>query len=248
MLLWPKKWQARVPSSLAAIVLTLAVAVLKWQVAIVGDIPRTLLPQDRLCSAQIPWDSMGDLIAPALTIAVLGMVESLLCGAVAGNMTGIRLHADQELVAQGVGNILIPFLGGVPATAAIARTSVGIKSRRADTGRQHRACARRCWPPCSLLAPVMSRIPLAALSGVLIVTAWRMNEWEAIRFMFQQALQGRHHGLPHYDGLHRFAGSDEKPSWWASWCPPCCFSTSISELDVKVQEVDPERLQAKRAS
>jgi SulP family sulfate permease len=55
-------------------------------------------------------------------------VESLLCGAVASNMTGIGLHANQELVAQGVGNMLIPFFGVVPATAAIARTSVGIKS------------------------------------------------------------------------------------------------------------------------
>ena len=58
----------------------------------------------------------------------LGMIESLLCGASAGRMTGVRLDANQELIAQGVGNILLPFFGGIPATAAIARTSVAIKS------------------------------------------------------------------------------------------------------------------------
>src|SRR5207244_9195773 len=82
-----------------------------------------------------------------------------------------------------VGNLLIPFFGGVPATAAIARTSVGIKS-----GGQTRLVsiihALALLASMFVLAPVMSRIPLAALAGVLMVTAWRMNEWEAIRFVF----------------------------------------------------------------
>jgi SulP family sulfate permease len=100
-------------------------------------------------------------------------------------MTGIRLQANQELVAQGLGNMLIPFFGGVPATAAIARTSVGIKS-----GGQTRLVsivhAAGILLSMVLLAPVMQTIPLTALAGVLMVTAWRMNEWPAIRFIFNK--------------------------------------------------------------
>lgn len=59
---------------------------------------------------------------------MLGMIESLLCGASAGRMTGKDLDSNQELIAQGIGNMLLPFFGGIPATAAIARTSVAIKS------------------------------------------------------------------------------------------------------------------------
>jgi SulP family sulfate permease len=98
-------------------------------------------------------------------------------------MTGIRLQANTELIAQGVGNIIIPFFGGVPATAAIARTSVNIKS-----GGQTRLVsiihALAILAAALLFAPVIARIPLAALAGVLMVTAYRMNEWHAIRFMF----------------------------------------------------------------
>jgi SulP family sulfate permease len=100
-------------------------------------------------------------------------------------MTGIRLQANQELVAQGVGNIIIPFFGGVPATAAIARTSVGIKS-----GGQTRLVSilhsLALLASALLFAPVISLIPLSALAGVLMVTAVRMNEWHAIRFMFSK--------------------------------------------------------------
>jgi SulP family sulfate permease len=82
-----------------------------------------------------------------------------------------------------VGNIVIPFFGGVPATAAIARTSVGIKS-----GGQTRMVsfihALALLASMFILAPIMSQIPLSALAGVLMVTAWRMNEWEAIHTIF----------------------------------------------------------------
>ena len=184
MLLWPKTWNARFPASLLAIVLVTLINVLtRWPVAVIGDIPRTLLLADRLTLANIPWTHLQDFVGPALTLTALGAIESLLCGAVASNMTGIRLQANQELVAQGVGNLLIPFFGGVPATAAIARTSVGIKA-----GGQTRLVsiihALALLASMFVLAPVMSRIPLAALAGVLMVTAWRMNEWEALRFVF----------------------------------------------------------------
>ena len=184
MLLWPKKLNARFPASLLGIILaTLLNVVFSWPVGMIGEIPQTLFLADRLDLFQLSWADMPSFIAPALTITALGAIESLLCGAVGSNMTGIRLQANQELVAQGVGNMVIPFFGGVPATAAIARASVGIKS-----GGQTRLVsivhAIGLLLSMFLLAPVMARIPLSALAGVLMVTAWRMNEWEAIRFIF----------------------------------------------------------------
>ena len=184
MLFWPAKWGKILPGSLAGIVAATVVSLLMGSpAAIIGDIPRTILLDDRLRLADIPWNSLNDLLAPAISIAALGAVESLLCGAVASKATGIRLHANQELIAQGIGNIVIPFFGGVPSTAAIARTSVGIKS-----GGQTRLVsiihALVLLASALVLAPVIARIPLAALAGVLMVTAYRMNEWEAIRFIF----------------------------------------------------------------
>jgi len=149
----------------------------------IGAIPRTIVLAERLHWSAIPWADFREFLAPAASIAALGAVESLLCGAVGSNMTGVRLAANQELLAQGAGNVLLPFIGGVPATAAIARTSVGIRSggRTRMVSIVH---ALTLLLSMFVLAPVMSRIPLAALAGVLMVTAWRMNEWESIRFVF----------------------------------------------------------------
>ncbi len=74
------------------------------------------------------FSALQQVAVPAISIALLGMIESLLCGASAGRMANKSLDSNQELVAQGVGNLLLPFFGGIPATAAIARTSVAIKS------------------------------------------------------------------------------------------------------------------------
>ena len=184
MLLWPKKLNARFPSSLLGIIAATGLnMLLGWQVKEIGAIPQTLFLADRFNPFTFNWATLPQFLAPALTITALSAIESLLCGAVASNMTGIRLQANQELIGQGVGNILIPFFGGVPATAAIARTSVGIKS-----GGQTRLVsiihAVGLLLSMFLLAPVMARIPLAALAGVLMVTAVRMNEWHAMAFMF----------------------------------------------------------------
>lgn len=186
MLLWPKKWQNVFPSSLASLILVLILnAFLKWDVATVGSIPRTLLPEARLSLGSIDLGSIRGLLVPALSIAALGMIESLLCGASAGNMKGEPLNADRELIAQGIGNMIIPFFGGVPATAAIARTSVAIKAgqRTRITGIVH---AVGLLLSMFLLSGVMSRIPMAALAGVLMMTAWRMNDWHVIRFLFRK--------------------------------------------------------------
>ena len=159
-----------------------------WQVPTIGAIPRTILLDHRLTWATIPWASLPDLLPAAISIAALGGIESLLCGAVGATMTGKPLDSNQELIGQGIGNMLIPFFGGVPATAAIARTSVGIKS-----GGMTRIVsfvhAGVLLLSVFVLGPLIGRIPLAALAGVLMITAWRMNEWESIRFFTRTRLK-----------------------------------------------------------
>ncbi|RHO31098.1 SulP family inorganic anion transporter [Erysipelotrichaceae bacterium AM17-60] len=189
MIIWPKKWQSVFPSSLAAILLALIIHVcLPFEVAEVGEIPSTLFPEVRLIPSQIPWDQMRNLVFPAISIAALGMIESLLCGASAGKMKHEPLRADRELFAQGIGNTILPFFGGVPATAAIARTSVAIKA-----GGQTRVVSivhsLVLLASMFLLGPYMSKIPMAALAGVLMTTAWRMNEWAEIHEMWKKKLK-----------------------------------------------------------
>ena len=184
MIIYPKKWAQTIPSSLMAIILaTVAMFLFHLPIATVGKIPQTLISSDRLTFAAFHLDSLKEVMVPAISIALLGMVESLLCGASAGRMANKPLDSNQELVAQGIGNLILPFFGGIPATAAIARTSVAIKS-----GAQTRLAgiihALFLFLSMIIFAPIMSNIPMPALAGVLIVTAWRMNEWETINVLF----------------------------------------------------------------
>lgn len=190
MVVFPKKWNAIVPASLVSIILATAVSIIfELPTATVGAIPKTLLLDERFSFAGFDIASIKGLISPAISIAALGMVESLLCGASAGRMTGVKLDNDRELIAQGIGNIVSPLMGGIPATAAIARTSVAIKSGAATrlTALIHSAVLLVSM---LLLGPVMSKIPLAALAGVLLVTAWRMNEWHTIKYIFSRKFKG----------------------------------------------------------
>lgn len=128
MLLLPRVTKT-IPGSLVGIVIATILSVgLGWQVPIIGDIPQTILLDHRLTWEGIPWEHLSDLFAPAVSIAALGAIESLLCGSVGATMSGKPFDSNQELIGQGVGNLVIPFFGGVPATAAIARSSVAIKS------------------------------------------------------------------------------------------------------------------------
>ena len=184
MIIWPKKLNEKLPSSLAALIIVLiANHFMQMDVAVVGEIPKSLFLDDRLAIGSLDINQFWDLFVPAFSIAALGMIESLLCGASAGKMKKEELNADRELIAQGIGNIIIPIFGGVPATAAIARTSVAIKAgcETRLTGIIHAAILLLSM---FVLAPVMSAIPLSALAGILIVTAWRMNDWANIRFIF----------------------------------------------------------------
>lgn len=190
MLLWPKKLNAVVPSSLLSLIVVLIFNhFAKLDVAVVGEIPKTLLLDERLSLTSIPWDQFMDFFVPAISIAALAMIESLLCGASASKLKKEGFDGDVELIAQGVGNIVIPFLGGVPATAAIARTSVVIKAGGA-TRLASIFHAVILLLSMFVLSPIMSAIPLSALAGVLIVTAWRMNDWESIHFIFGKKFVG----------------------------------------------------------
>jgi SulP family sulfate permease len=181
MLIMPKISKV-IPGSLVGIALASLVAIgLGWNVARIGAIPQTILLDQRLTWAAIPWEHLQDLLPAAISIAALGAIETLLCGAVGANMTGEPLDSNQELIGQGIGNLIIPFFGGVPATAAIARTSVGIKSGGA-TRLASFIHAGVLLASVFLLGPLIGQIPLAALGGVLMMTAWRMNEWESLQF------------------------------------------------------------------
>ena len=244
MVFMPKKWNARFPASLLGIILaTLLNYALSWSVTVIGLIPQTLFLEQRLSIANIPFNNLADFIAPILTITALGAVESLLAGAVGSNMTGIRLQANQELIAQGVGNMIIPFFGGVPATAAIARSSVGIKS-----GGQTRLVsiihAIGLLLSMFLLAPFMARIPLAALAGVLMVTAVRMNEWDAIKFIFGKRFKTDMIAFT-ITMLATIVLDLTQAILIGSFLAGAVFLNKIASIDINVQKVDMDRLKQK---
>lgn len=241
MVMWPKRWATKFPGSLCSILLcTSLVWLFDWPVSSIGAIPRTLVLDDRLSLSQIPWNNLGDFVVPILSITALGAIESLLCGAVASNMTGIRLQANQELMAQGIGNILLPLIGGVPATAAIARTSVGIKAGGA-TRLVSIFHALGLLAFMFVCADVIARVPLAALAGVLIVTAWRMNEWEAIQFYFSRRLTS---AIAKY--IITFVATITLDLTYAIligvFIAGGLFLNQASQLEVTLSEVDVEKL------
>lgn len=189
MIFYPKKLAQYVPGSLAAIIVTLILNLIinkdgSLGLSEVGAIPRTLMTDMGLIKTGIDLNMITKLIPSGISIAILGLIETLLCGATAGKMKNEKMDATRELVAQGLGNLVIPFFGGVPATAAIARTSVAIKSggvTRLVSVIHSIVLILSMF----LLGGVMSRIPLSALAGVLMVTAWRMNEFTEIKWMFK---------------------------------------------------------------
>jgi SulP family sulfate permease len=130
----------------------------------------------------------ADLILPllpsALTVAVLAAIESLLSAVVADNMSGDRHKPDVELVAQGVANLLVPMVGGVPATGAIARTATNIRSGAVSpvSGMIH---ALVLLAIVAAAAPVVKFIPLPCIAGILMGVAYRMGEWREIRTIWQ---------------------------------------------------------------
>ncbi|MEW6159213.1 MAG: sulfate permease [Verrucomicrobiota bacterium] len=176
--LWPTPWQRRVPGSIVALLLgTAAVALFQIPVETIGSkfggIPQTL-PAPRWPVAS--WENLRELFQPAFTIALLAAIESLLCAVVTDGMTDDRHDSNQELMAQGIANIVSPIFGGIAATSAIARTATNVKSgaRTPMAGMVH---AGTLLVIVLAAAPFARFIPLATLSAVLVNVALHMGEW-----------------------------------------------------------------------
>lgn len=178
ILLWPKKWQRRVPGSIVALILgTAAVALFQVPVETIGTkfggIPQAL-PHPQVPA--LSWENIQHLFQPATTIALLAAIESLLCAVVADGMIDDRHDSNQELMAQGLANIVSPLFGGIAATGAIARTATNVKcgGRSPVAGIIH---AVTLLAIIMAAAPLAKFIPLATLSAVLVNVALNMGEW-----------------------------------------------------------------------
>lgn len=160
------------PTAIVVVGLVTVVAELgRWEVPTIGRIPAGL-PAPSL--PLVPLHTLDDLLMPALAVAALAALESLLSATVADAMAvGPRHDPDRELLGQGLANLAVPFFGGIPATAAIARTAVNVRSG-ASTRLAAVAHAGILLAVVLLLTPWVSRIPLAALAGVLVATAFHM--------------------------------------------------------------------------
>ncbi|HLJ92812.1 MAG TPA: sulfate permease [Gemmataceae bacterium] len=171
----------RVPGSILALVLgTAIVGTLHLPVETIGSrfggIPSGL-PTFEMPAFHT--DMILPLLSPALTVAMLGAIESLMSAVVADRMSGDRHHPNVELVAQGVANIVSPLFGGLPATGAIARTATNIRSRGKTpvAGMVH---ALTLLAIVCFAAPLAHFIPLAVLAAILMVVAYNMGEWKEI--------------------------------------------------------------------
>lgn len=169
----------KIPGSFIAIIgITLFVQIASIPVTTIetffGEIPNTF-------ALQIPTLELSNLyiyIAPALTIALLGGVESLLSAVVADGMIGSNHRSNTELIAQGVANIVTPFFGGIAATGAIARTATNVKNggRTPIAGIVHSITLLLIM---LIFASYAKLIPMSALAGILIVVSYNMSEWRS---------------------------------------------------------------------
>jgi SulP family sulfate permease len=150
-----------------------------WPVATIGSrfggIPSSLL--------DLSWPTMSlaqlqAVLVPGFTLAILGAISSLLCARASDSMIGDRHDPNQELMAQGLANMAMPFVGGMPATGALARTVTNVKNGASSpvAGMVH---ALGLLLIVLLAAPLVSHIPLGVLSALLLFIAWNMGDWRA---------------------------------------------------------------------
>lgn len=147
-----------------------------------GGWPRFALPA-------YDWNRLGDLVGPALTITMLGAIESLLSAVVADGMTGDTHDSDQELVGQGIANLVAPLFGGFAATGAIARTATNVRNggRSPVAGVVHSLVLLVVM---LALAPYARHVPLASLAAILFVVAWNMSEVHAFAGLLRRGTRG----------------------------------------------------------
>ncbi|MBR4730018.1 MAG: sodium-independent anion transporter, partial [Prevotella sp.] len=187
--LWPRMARIssllkKLPGSLIAIIVMTVAALLLKQYAGVTSIETIgdrFSISNQLPGAQVPsltWEVIKGLVSPAITIAILGAIESLLSATVADGVIGDRHHSNTELIAQGFANLASPIFGGIPATGAIARTMTNINNggRTPVAGIIHAAVLLLIF---LFLMPLAQYIPMACLAGVLVIVSYNMSGWRS---------------------------------------------------------------------
>ncbi len=190
LIIFTPKFSKKIPGSLIAIiVMTLFVYGLKHLFGIdtIDTIGDRFTIDSEIPDAQIPamsWSTIKNLFPVAITIAVLGAVESLLSATVADGVTGDRHDSNTELIAQGVANIATPLFGGIPATGAIARTMTNINNggRTPIAGIIHAIVLLLIY---LFLMPYAQYIPMGCLAGVLVIVAYNMSEWRTFKMLLK---------------------------------------------------------------
>ena len=171
-------WLSSIPGTVVVMILaTIATALLDLPVDTIGSrfggVPSGIPHFEWF---PISWDTAQFMVMPALTLALLGAIESLLCARIADGLIHDRHDSNQELMAQGIANIVTPFFGGMPATGTIARTVTNIESggNSPIAGIVH---ALTLLIIILFAAPLATNIPLACLAAILMYVAWNMGEW-----------------------------------------------------------------------
>ena len=178
------KVSKKIPGSLVAIiVMTIAALIMKnyFGVTTIETIGDRFSVSSAIPDAHMPamtWDTIKSLVAPALTIAVLGAIESLLSATVADGVIGAHHNSNTELVAQGLANIASPIFGGIPATGAIARTMTNINNggKTPVSGIVHAIVLLLIF---LFFMPLAKYIPMACLAGVLMIVSYGMSGWRS---------------------------------------------------------------------
>ena len=178
------RFSKKIPGSLIAIILMTVVALLLKNYAGISSIETIgdrFSISNELPSAQVPnmnWETIKSLVSPAITIAILGAIESLLSATVADGVIGDHHDSNTELMAQGLANIASPLFGGIPATGAIARTMTNINNggKTPIAGIIHAVILLLIF---LFLMPLAKYIPMACLAGVLVVVSYGMSGWRS---------------------------------------------------------------------
>ena len=190
VLIWAlRKWLPRIPDALGAMMLITIVSMLAgWDIQRIGSLPSTIFLADHLQWALIPWEQFSTMISAGISIAALAAIESLMTGTAGAALSGKPFDPDQELLAQGIANLVAPWFGGVPSSAAISRTAVAIRSG-ASTRLTSILHAITLLLSVIFLSQIIALIPLASLAGVLLWTAWHMCDWLTIRRYYNARLK-----------------------------------------------------------
>jgi len=181
-LLSKNKYTKNIPASIVALILfTILTVFLALNIPIVGTIP------SGVPTIKVPafsWELVKNILPSAFTIALLGAIEALLCGVVCDGMTGTKHNSNRELLAQGAVNVIMPFFGGMAATAAVARSGVNI---REGAKSRYAGVIHGIFLLCTLLflGPLAEEIPRAFLAGILIVVSIKMVNIQEFKTIFR---------------------------------------------------------------